>query len=213
MLWMICVLGFPQAQSGPVVIDRIAVIAGKHAIKTSDIDRDVRLTEFLNREPLNLNLAARRKSAQRLIDQSVIRDEIATDGYNRATDSEAANMLNEILRDRFGASGVRLRQSLATYGLTEDQLRDQLLWQLTVLRFIDERFRPGVLVSDDEIQSYYNQHLAELRRQYPKNNSLGALKDRISETLRGEKINQQFEGWLDEARKAQRIEFREEDLA
>ena len=32
-----------------VVVDRIAVIVGKDAIKLSDIDRDLRVTEFQNR--------------------------------------------------------------------------------------------------------------------------------------------------------------------
>ena len=39
-----------------------------------------------------------------------------------------------------------MRQDLNQYGVTEDELHDALLWQLTVLRFIDERFRPGVMV-------------------------------------------------------------------
>jgi len=38
------------AGSDAVVLDRIAVIVGKHVIKTSDIDVDLRLTAFLNRE-------------------------------------------------------------------------------------------------------------------------------------------------------------------
>src|SRR5690242_2766095 len=37
---------------GAVVIDRMAVIVGQHVIKASDVDRDLRLTEFMNREPL-----------------------------------------------------------------------------------------------------------------------------------------------------------------
>ena len=185
----------------------------QHAIKSSDIDHDVRLTDFLNREPLNFGLDAKRKSAQRLIDQSIIRDEIATGGYNRATDSDAEKMLSQIRRDRFAGSDARMRQALASYGLMEDELRDRLLWQLTVLRFIDQRFRPGVIVSAEEVRDYYDQHLAELRRSYPKDSSFGALQKTIEESMEGEKINQQFEAWLDEARKGARIVFLEEDLA
>jgi hypothetical protein len=46
-----------------VVIDRIAVIVDNHAIKTSDIDRDLRVTEFLNHEPLDTTVNVKRKAA------------------------------------------------------------------------------------------------------------------------------------------------------
>ncbi len=193
-----------------VVIDRIAAIAGKHVIKSSDIERDLRLTEFLNREPLSMTPDQRRKSADRLIDQAIIRDEIATGSYNRANDSDAAAMLAQMRRDRFGDSDVRLRQALARYGLTEDQLTVQLLWQLTVLRFIDQRFRVSVLVTDDEIRMYYDQHLTGLKRQYPGDSSFEALEPQIRTLLEGRKVNQDFESWLDGARRRQHVEYRQE---
>lgn len=65
---------------GAIVLDRIAVIVGKHVIKKSDIDRDLRVTEFLNRQPLSLISTVKRQSAERLIDQEIIRQEIITGG-------------------------------------------------------------------------------------------------------------------------------------
>jgi hypothetical protein len=102
-----------------------------------------------------------------------------------------------------------LRAALNAYGITEDQLRAHLLWQLTVIRFIDQRFRPGVLVSDEEVRAYYDQHLADLKRQYPGNNSFEALAPKIRASLEGERINKSFAEWLDQARKRTRIEYRE----
>ena len=92
------------------MIDRIAVIAGKHVIKTSDIERDLRVTEFLNREPLSVTADRKRKAADRLIDQAIIRDEISTGEYRRATDADAKGMLDQIRKDRFGGSEARLRR-------------------------------------------------------------------------------------------------------
>jgi peptidyl-prolyl cis-trans isomerase SurA len=118
-------------------------------------------------------------------------------------------MLAQIRQSRYGGSDARFRQALAQYGIAEGELQMQLLWQLTVLKFIDERFRPGVMVADEEIREYYNMHLAELKRQYPQNNSLEALQDKIQTLLEGERINRQFEMWLDEARKREHIEYRQ----
>jgi hypothetical protein len=192
-----------------VVIDRVAAVAGKHVIKLSDIERDLRLTNFLNREPLAINAQSKRKAAERLVDQAVIRDEIATGGYNRATDVDAADMPQQIRKDRYSASATRLRQALMQYGLTEDELRSQLLWQLTVLRFIDQRFRPGVLVSDEDLHAYYDQHLADLKRQYPRDNTFESLEPKIRASIEGQRINEQFESWLEGARRRDRVEFRQ----
>jgi hypothetical protein len=199
-----------STSSAVVVLDRMAVIVGKHVIKTSDIDWDLRVTEFLNRRPLNVSSTAKRQSAERLIDQEIIRQEIVTGNYRRPPDSDAAALVNNLRRDRFGGSDVKMREELQRYGITEDQLRAQLLWQLTVLRFIDERFRPAVIVSDDEVHAYYNQHLADLRRQYPGDSSFEALEPKIRSLLEGERINESFNQWLEGARKRARIEYRQE---
>jgi peptidyl-prolyl cis-trans isomerase SurA len=194
---------------GATVIDRIAVVVSKHAIKLSDVQGDVRLTEFMNHQPLNLSPDAMRKSADRLIDQMVIRDEIGRGGYRRPGDSDADHLLNQLRQDRFGGSDSRLNTELARYGLNEGRLREQLLWQLTVLRFIDQRFRPGVQVTDDEVHAYYNQHLQELKREYTHNSSFEALQSKIRASMEGERINQNFVAWLDEARQREHIEYRQ----
>jgi parvulin-like peptidyl-prolyl isomerase len=200
-------IAFAAALPGAVVLDRIAVIIGKHAIKLSDIEHELRLTEFLNNQPLDLGAAARKRTADHLIDQAVIRDEIALEGYGRATDSQAASMLDQVRKNRFAGSDARLRASLERYGLTENELRDHLLWQMTVLNFIDQRFRPGVMVNDDDVRKYYDSHLAELKKQHPRDFSFETLAPQIRILLEGEQVNQQFDAWLDEARKNARIQY------
>jgi hypothetical protein len=193
-----------------VVIDRIAVVVGKHAIKSSEIDRDLRAAGFLNREPLSLSPEAKRKAAERLIDQTVIRDEITNGRYAQAGQGEADTLLQHLRQDRFGGSDSRLQAELSKYGLTPDQLRTQLTWQLRVLRFIDQRFRPGILVTDEEVRAYFDQHASDLKRQYGQNSSFEALEPKIRESLEGERVNQSFITWLEQARKRNRIEYRQE---
>ncbi len=189
-----------------VTIDRIAVVAVGHAIKTSDIDRDVRTTEFINDQPLDLGAEAKRQSAQRLIDQQIIRNELRVGGYKRPEESETAALVGQLRKDRFGGSDVRLRRTLARYGISEDELRARLLWQAAVLSFIDQRFRPGVLITDQDIHNYYEQHRAELERQHP-GATFEALAPKIRATVAEEEINQQFFAWLDQRRKDMRVQF------
>jgi hypothetical protein len=193
-----------------VMLDRIAVVVGKHVIKTSDIQRDLRVTAFLNRQSLDLTPQAKRQAAERLIDQEIIRQEIVTGEYRRPPESEAAALEKQLADDRYGGSQARVDQDLARYGLSEQQLRSQLLWQLTVLQFIDQRFRPEVYVSDEEVRAYYDQHQAELRKQHPADSAFEALQGQIRQILEGEQINQKFTAWLEEARKRAHIDYRQE---
>lgn len=195
-----------------VVLDRIAVVVNNQAVKTSDIAFDLRVTAFLNRQKLDVSPQLKRQSAERLIDQQIIRQDIVSGDYRRPADREAQALLDQLRRDRFAGSDSKLRDQLQGYGLNEDELRRQLLWQLTVLRFIDERFRPAVVVTDDEIQEYYQRHLSELRRDYPAGSSLEKLAPNIRSALEAQRINESFNQWLDAARKRARIEYKQEAL-
>jgi hypothetical protein len=207
VLWL---LAFDTTNA--IVLDRIAIAVGRRAIKASDIDRDLRLTAFLNNAPLDISNTAKKAAAERLIDQQIIRQEIATGQYPRASDQEAARLREQIRTGRFHNSDVQFRAALSRYGITDSQLRDQLLWQLTVLRFIDIRFRPAAQVSDDDLHKYYETHLVELKRQFPRDSSFETLEPTIRETLEATQTDKQFEEWLASSRKTTRIEYHQEAL-
>ncbi len=194
-----------------VIIDRIAVIIGNSIVKDSEIDRDIRVTSLLNNEPLDFSNAARKKAANRLIDQIFIRREIEVGDYPTATLQEADRQLDSLKKQRFKTAAA-FEQALRRYGLTELELRTQFQWQLTVLRFIDVRFKPAVLITDDDIDKYYQAHAAALRKQYP-GKSADELREQIRNTLTGEAVNNQFFAWLDYQRRNNKIQFREESLA
>jgi hypothetical protein len=210
--WLLTPVAMALAMGGAITLDRIAVIVGKRAIKTSDIDRDIRLTAFLNRERPDFSSQAKHQSAERLIDQEIIRQEIVTGSYRRPADSRAEELEVELVRDRFGGSKDQLRLALAQDGLTEDQLRAGLLWQITVLQFINERFRGAVFLSNDEVEQYERQHEAALQKQNPGADA-ATLESKAREILEGERVNQNFMAWLEAARKRTRIEYKPEAFA
>src|SRR5262249_49424474 len=55
------------------IIDRVAVVVGNRVITESEILREVRLTAFLNGAPLDFSAASKRKTAERLVEQRLIR--------------------------------------------------------------------------------------------------------------------------------------------
>jgi len=200
-----------SVQTSAEIVDRVSIVVGTRAIKQSDIDRDIRLVSFLNQAPPDLSPRSRKESASRLIDQLLIRQDIQASGAPPAALGGMEQLLTQIKKDRF-ANDTLYRQALAEYGLSEEDLRSALLWQLTVLRFIDQRFGSASAISDQEIEQYFNSHRAELTKSHAAAGSANDVRPEIEAEISGERANQQFEIWIDQTRKDARIEYREESL-
>src|SRR4030088_3402811 len=82
------------------IIDRIAVTVGNGVITESEILREIRLTAFLNGEPLDFSPASKRKTAERLVEQRLVANEISGSLYPLPTQAAAQDMLKQI-KDRF----------------------------------------------------------------------------------------------------------------
>jgi hypothetical protein len=193
-----------------VIIDRIAIVVGNDIIKNSDIDRDLRVTDFLNGQPLNLTETARKEAAKRLITQEFIRREIRIGEYPTATPDQADEELKALIAKRYRTQ-TDFEAALRRYGLTKPELEAYFEWQLTVLDFVSARFKPGVYIVDEQIQKYYQEHARALEREYP-GKTRSQLEDVIRNILSGEEVNQQFFAWLDQQRKNAKIQYLEGGL-
>ncbi len=186
-------------------IDRIAIIAGNHPILDSAINRDIRITSFLNGERPDFSVASRKRAASRLIDQEIIREQIRMGGYRVAPENEAAELVAELQKDRH-QSAAQFQQALSQARITMDELKDELLWQMTVLRFIDARFRPAVVISDEEVKRYYDAH----RSEWP--GGIDEARRPITEKLAAERVDALLDDWLKQQREQMRIEYLEKSL-
>ncbi len=211
MIARFVILVLLMAASRAEIIDRIAVTVDNRVITASQITLEIRLTAFLDGNKLDFSLAARRNAANRLIEQMLIRREMEVGRYSAPSPGDVEPMLKAVQEQRFPHAGD-YPQALAQYGITEEELKAHLLWQLTLLRFLDVRFRPGVEVTDAQIQSYYDKNRANLeaRAGGSRNPTLDDLRDQIRRILTEEGVDQQMDAWLAEARKRSRIEFHEE---
>jgi hypothetical protein len=194
-----------------VIIDRIAIIEGNAIIKDSDIERDIRVNDLLNGEPVRLDLASRKQAANRLLEQNFIRREIRIGDYRTASPETAIAQLDALKKRKF-RSDAAYKDALRRAGINNMDLQNRFQWQLTVLAFIDARFKPAAYVTDQEIDSYYKAHTAALKRQFPGKTSLSALQPDIRNILAEEKVNQLFFAWLDQQRKDTKITYLEDNL-
>ena len=193
------------------VIDRIAVALDNQIITWSEVALEIRLSAFLNGDPLDFSTEARRKAAGRLVEQKLIRREIELGRYPEPSKDEVTAMLTQIQAQRFPVA-EDYRKALEKYGVSEADVNAYLLWQLTLLRFIDARFRPGVQVSDEEIRAYFESEQAKGAQAASggKQPRFEDLRDQIRETLTNQRVDQMLNDWLAAARKRAHIVFHEE---
>jgi hypothetical protein len=188
------------------IIDRIAVSVASSVITTSEVDRAIRVTAFQNRVDLDFRPANQRETAERLVDQKLIRREMELSRYPQPAPSEASPLLAQV-RSRY-QSDAEFQKGLKDYGVTEQELRDALVWELTLLRFIEVRFRPAIQVSNQELENYFEKVVkpAAQAAQSGQEVSLDDYRSRIEEKLAGERADQELDRWLKEARKRADIE-------
>ena len=211
VLFAICLLVPAPLLLVAEIIDRIAISVGNQVVAESQVDEEIRLTAFLNHEKLNLSVAERKKAADRLIEQALIKRDLDLSRYPVPAPSDADASLHDVKLSYSPES--QYQQMLQEYGITEDGLKRRLLWQLTLLRFIDYRFRPGIRIPDADVKAYYDQELVKWNQQGIQ--PVPTLEDsraKIEEILTERRIDQALDAWMVETRKQVAINYLDEAL-
>ena len=82
-------------------------------------------------------------------------------------------------------------------GLTLAELRAHWKLRIEVLQFIEERFRMGIRISDQEIGDYYKKTLLpEYQKQNAQAPPEDTIKDKIQEILLQQQVDKLLEDWL-----------------
>jgi len=194
--------------SSAAVLDRVAVVVGNTVLTEGEVDEELRLEQFTASQPLDLSPQQRRAAADRLVDQQLIRQELQVAQFKTPEPSKADAMLAAFRREHY-RSDADFRAALQKYGLTEDQLKQYLLWQLTAIQFTDERFHPG---NQAAAESSANR---ETQPPEPSPNPVAtpaSPPDQSADraTPGASPVDQQLDAWLKQARAATRIQFKEE---
>ena len=192
------------------IVDRLAITVDQRVITEAQLDEEIRVTAFLNKEPIRRDVETRRNAADRLIEQELVRREMDLSRYPLPTEKEIDTLLADT-RQQIGPDQFQAR--LSQYNLTEDVVRRHLQFQLMTLRFIDFRFRPDVQISDADIAAYYRQQLETWKVSHAgPPPSLDESRASIEKALTEQRVDYAVSSWLEETRKQVRIIYLDKDL-
>jgi parvulin-like peptidyl-prolyl isomerase len=193
------------------IVDRLALVVGQQTITQLQLDEEIRVTALLNRQPIRYDLETRRRAADRLVEQLLIRREMDQSRYPLPGQQDCDQYLEQIREQHGGAEA--LAKALVSYHLNEATLELHLRAQLTTLRFIEYRFRPDSTVSDEEIEAEYRRKVAagQSSRIGPPP-TLEASRETIRAVLLGERTDAELDNWLAESRKQVTIVYLDKSL-
>jgi hypothetical protein len=193
------------------IIDRIAVSVGNRVVTASDVDREIRVTAFLDGKPPDFSPAAKRVTADHLVEQQLIRRELETSRYPMPSAADVAPIVDKFQKDHY-KDAADYERALAAAGISAQDVKDEVLWQRALLSFIDARFRLGVQVSDQEIQDYFEKVVKPAAQAAHPGAAvtLDDYRQSIERTLAGPMVDRQLDDWLKQVRQRTDIVYHEE---
>lgn len=180
------------------IIDRIAVSFGDQVITESAILLDLRVSAFLDRAPVDLSPTAKRKSANRLVDQLLMIRE-ASESRITLPGIEASAKLLDMVKRQFNGE-AEFQAELKRYAIAESDVSQQLLSGLIALQFSDLRFQTSA-VSEEDARAYYD--FLKLTTPFE------ATREEINTVIAQQRAFDALDDWLVSARESARVTFRE----
>ena len=195
------------------IIDRIAASVGNRVVTTSALDRQIRVTAFQDGVKLDFSPAHKRAMLESMIEQNLVQLELASSRYPLPEPAELAPAIDEFKKAHFKDEAA-YQAALAAYGITEDDFKELLLWQRTLLLFIQVRFESGVQVSPEEVEQYFTKTVKPAAEAAHPGQpvSLDDYRDQIERKLTGQRADQQMDIWLRDVRKRTDVVVHQEAL-
>ena len=117
------------------IIDRIAVSVGNRVITQSDVDRALRVAAFQDGVKADFSAARKQAAAEAMIEQKLIQNELENSRYPLPDPAELTPAIEQFKKQHF-KNDQDYQMALAEYGITEEDFKEVLLWQRTLLMFV-----------------------------------------------------------------------------
>ena len=198
----VCAAAAAQSPS-PVVLDHVVAVVNNRPILASDVDDEIRLSILDSSQGAEGALTPQH-ALEQLISRALVEQQMRREDEDAAQPpaQEVQARLND-LRKQIPACVRRNCDTeagwlafLAARNLTPEQVQAYLRYRLEILRFIEDRFRPGIRVSPQQIQSYYRDKLTPQYSDPAALPPLSQVSSRIEEILLEEQVSELFDQWL-----------------
>lgn len=181
------------------VLDGVVATVNHQPILRSDWDAAVRFEAFMQQKHLaDLSEGDRALALQHLIDRQLLKMQMGDTSYMQpkedALEQDIAKVRAQVPNGKDDAAWHKM---LASYGLTEDDVKEHLKVEFQTMNFIEVRLRPNVHVAEEDVESYYREQLIpDLQRNGGPVVAFTDVAPRIRELLTQQRMDEMLDVWL-----------------
>lgn len=178
---------------GGVIIDRIVAVVNREVITQSELDEAAHaLKKSRLADPAALNPAAepgdpslQRDLLNQMIEQKLFQQEAKKSGI-RVSDAELELALKDIEERNHFPNREALKQAVTRENVSWEKYVEDLRTQLTVLKLMNREIDSNLVITDTDVQAYYDAHPEEF--QLPEQIHLKQILIRIPEGASAETV-------------------------
>ncbi len=149
-----------------VVVDRLVAVVNNEVITLSELDEAAtplyqrllpQVQDPIKREALIREI--RKRVLNQLIDEHLVSQEVKR-LHITVTDEEVDHFINELKKQQ-GISDQEFINYLTSQGLSLEDYRKKIAEQIKRLKLIQSQVKERIVVTDEEIRKYYEEHYAK----------------------------------------------------
>jgi hypothetical protein len=190
------------------VVDRMVAVVNKQVILQSELEQTVHVEFLLQGKPLNKLTSAEQQSVlEQLIDRDLLEQQIMHPATLDPSAEELATRMREVRAQLGAADNDRWKALLAAYGVTEQDVEEQIISQIRILKFVDRRFRALAQIDRTAVNAYYQEKLLpQLRKQGASLPPLNEVAPKIEKILAEQRMDELMSSWLQTLRSQSHIQ-------
>lgn len=206
----------PSTSAGKFVeLDHVVAVINGEVLLESDVDEEM---HFAALEPFRPHAGrdTREAALRRLISRVLIVQQMRQQNqfHVKVSDADVDKSLKELKTHlpQCLKSKCDTKEGwdafLKANGLTNAEVLDHWKKRLTILDFIDVRFRTGIRVSHHDVEEYYDKSVVpEFTRQHESAPPLNSISSRIEEVLLQQHVNGLLRDWLNSLREEGNVQI------
>ncbi len=184
------------------IVDRIVAIVNDEVITLTDVNIILKFGLFEDLDG-SQEEGAREKILERLINQKLV-IQLASERVTVA-EEELEAFLSDIVQKTDPALA---EEALLQFGLDWDDLKSYVREKLLFQKIVAQRFSRGVIVSIEEIESYYEQvYVPSQREKNIDPQPMIELLDQLEGELQREKVEAQVQEWIENLKREANIQI------
>ncbi len=189
----------PCALQQAKVVDQILMLVNDEVITRSDLLWNLAIDPTAPNPAEGVSSDLLKQKLDVLIDQQLVLQEALRIPSAAISEDEVKKKLATIMGSFKNPTAFQKR--VEAVGLNPEKLEELARRQVMIDKFVEFRFETFVLVTEQEIQDYYEKNtVPEVKKLGAVPPPVAEVRDMIYQRLKAEKVNIEIDRWLSEAR-------------